>query len=79
MYNETTHTGKPSEKISVTVTLFERVQSPDLEGRSSGIASCYQIRIRHWLISLSEQTLEMLYILGPQLVQLMLQDCHIKV
>jgi hypothetical protein len=38
MYKETTHPGKPSDKFSVTFTLFETVQSSDLGTRSSGTA-----------------------------------------
>jgi hypothetical protein len=41
MYNKTTHPGNTSDKVRVTFTLFETVQSPDLEARSSGIAPCW--------------------------------------
>jgi hypothetical protein len=34
VYNETTHLGKSSDTVSVTVTSFETVQSPDMEARS---------------------------------------------
>ena len=34
MYNETTHPGKPSDTVSVTVISFDTVQSPDMEARS---------------------------------------------
>ena len=40
VYNETSHQGKPSDIVSVTVTSFETVERPDMEGGSSGIAPC---------------------------------------
>jgi hypothetical protein len=41
VYNEIMYPVKRSERVSVTVTLFEKVESPDLGARSSGIAPCF--------------------------------------
>ena len=57
------------------------MKNPDTEVRSSRRVHTVALSgfDTRWLVSQLEWTLGALYILGPELVQLMLENCNIKV